>query len=82
MRGRLQRIIVSPYPNRSDIMIQRRRPELYYSNFFEKLSIAWEFARARKWARAHPKTVLDQKRPTVGEALKDKDDLSTEPRFA
>ncbi len=47
-------------------MSQFRRPELH---FFEKKSIEWEYALARKWARAHQQKVLDEDRPTVGEMV-------------
>ena len=53
-------------------MIQSRRLALYVSYFFAKLSIAWEYARAKRRARAHPAALLDKERPTIGEELKDK----------
>jgi hypothetical protein len=43
--------------------------ESILKDFFEKITIAWEYASVRKWARAHPQEVLDKNRPTVGEML-------------
>jgi hypothetical protein len=43
--------------------------ESILSGFFEKTSIAWEYDLVRKWARTHPKELLDKDRPTVGEML-------------
>jgi hypothetical protein len=36
---------------------------------FETMSIACEFAQARKWAREHPLEVLNKERATVGEMV-------------
>jgi hypothetical protein len=44
-------------------------PQFRLNVFFEKKSIALEYALARKWARAHPLEVLDKERPTVGEMV-------------
>jgi hypothetical protein len=39
------------------------------SSIAEKISIAWEFAQARKWAREHSQDVEDKDRPTIGEMV-------------
>jgi hypothetical protein len=44
-----------------------RRPEVHVSGFFEKLSIAWEYARAREWSREWRLKTLE--RSSVGETV-------------
>ena len=51
-------------------MFQFRRPSFHLSSYYEKVSIAFEFARARAWKRRH--RGLDgakNTRPTVGEMV-------------
>jgi hypothetical protein len=45
--------------------------------FFEKI-IAWEYALAKNWARAHPLEVLDKDRSTIGEMVPQESTLRQE----
>jgi hypothetical protein len=50
-------------------MFQSPNRSSYLSHFFEKFSIAMEYARASRWRREHPSEAMDKQRPTVGEMV-------------
>jgi hypothetical protein len=59
-------------------MFKLRKAGFYQDLFFEKMSIALEYAVTRRWARANPLKLRDKHRPTVGEMVpppKKADDL-------
>jgi hypothetical protein len=50
-------------------MFKFRRAAFYRDRCFKGMSIAFEYATARKWARGNPLKLRDKQRPTVGEMV-------------
>jgi hypothetical protein len=50
-------------------MFEFLRSKPYLTGYYEKLSIAYEHAIAKKWARVNRPKLLDKNRPTVGEMM-------------
>jgi hypothetical protein len=48
-------------------MFKFRKPDIHLSSYYEKISMAFEYALARKWKRGHLRTLLNKERPTIGE---------------
>jgi hypothetical protein len=51
------------------LMFKFRRAAFYRDRCFKGMSIAFEYATARKWARGNPLKLWDKQRPTVGEMV-------------
>jgi hypothetical protein len=50
-------------------MFKFRRAAFNRDRFIKSLSIAFEYATARRWARANPLKLRNTERPTIGEMV-------------